>query len=77
MRQLLDQGRTLVMGIINVTPDSFSDGGDYASTERAVARGFDLIEQGADLIDIGGIHPAGRPAGRCAGRVAARGAGDS
>lgn len=54
MRQLLDQGRTLVMGIINVTPDSFSDGGDYASTERAVARGFDLIEQGADLIDIGG-----------------------
>ncbi len=42
------------MGIINVTPDSFSDGGDYASTERAVARGFDLIEQGADLIDIGG-----------------------
>ena len=54
MRQLLDQGRTLVMGIINVTPDSVSDGGDYASTERAVARGFDLIEQGADLIDIGG-----------------------
>lgn len=54
MRQLLDRGRTLVMGIINITPDSFSDGGEYASTERAVARGLDLLAQGADLIDIGG-----------------------
>jgi dihydropteroate synthase len=42
------------MGIINITPDSFSDGGEYASTERAVARGLDLLAQGADLIDIGG-----------------------
>jgi len=46
--------RTLVMGIINITPDSFSDGGDYASTERAIAHGHDLLAQGADLLDIGG-----------------------
>ncbi len=43
-----------VMGIINVTPDSFSDGGLFATTEAAVARGRLLLEQGADLLDIGG-----------------------
>ncbi|MFT3860399.1 dihydropteroate synthase [Micropruina sp.] len=42
------------MGIVNITPDSFSDGGDYQSTERAIAHGLDLLAQGADLIDIGG-----------------------
>lgn len=46
--------RTMVMGIINVTPDSFSDGGDHFATDRAVAHGLDLLAQGADLIDIGG-----------------------
>ncbi len=47
-------GRALVMGIVNVTPDSFSDGGRFASTEAAVAHGLALIEQGADLLDVGG-----------------------
>ncbi|MBI3448876.1 MAG: dihydropteroate synthase [Acidobacteria bacterium] len=47
-------GRPLVMGILNVTPDSFSDGGRYATTEAAVARGVELVEQGADILDVGG-----------------------
>jgi dihydropteroate synthase len=42
------------MGVLNVTPDSFSDGGLYVTTERAVAHGLDLIAQGADVIDVGG-----------------------
>jgi dihydropteroate synthase len=46
--------RTLVMGILNVTPDSFSDGGSYFDTQRAVERGLEMIEQGADIIDVGG-----------------------
>ena len=46
--------RTLVMGILNVTPDSFSDGGHFFDAERAVARAEELIAEGADLIDIGG-----------------------
>ena len=47
-------GRTLVMGVVNVTPDSFSDGGRWATTELAVAHGRQLIAQGADLLDVGG-----------------------
>ena len=46
--------RTLVMGIINVTPDSFSDGGENAATESAVMRGIQMIREGVDIIDIGG-----------------------
>jgi dihydropteroate synthase len=46
--------RTLVMGILNVTPDSFSDGGLLAGTEAAVARGLRLFEEGADWVDVGG-----------------------
>jgi len=46
--------RTLVMGIINVTPDSFSDGGESAGTESAVMRGIQMIREGVDIIDIGG-----------------------
>jgi dihydropteroate synthase len=46
--------RTLVMGIVNVTPDSFFDGGRFAGIEAAVAHGLTLVEQGADLLDIGG-----------------------
>jgi dihydropteroate synthase len=45
---------TLVMGILNVTPDSFSDGGRWASTDAAIAHAFQLTAQGADLIDVGG-----------------------
>jgi dihydropteroate synthase len=46
--------RTLIMGVVNVTPDSFSDGGDFAGVEAACAHGRLLAEQGADLVDIGG-----------------------
>ncbi|MHC1726115.1 MAG: dihydropteroate synthase [Syntrophobacteraceae bacterium] len=46
--------RALIMGILNVTPDSFSDGGRFSDYERAVAHAFELISQGADILDIGG-----------------------
>jgi dihydropteroate synthase len=46
--------RTLVMGILNVTPDSFSDGGLHYSVEAAIDHGLAMVEQGADVIDIGG-----------------------
>ncbi|MDI6687531.1 MAG: dihydropteroate synthase [Desulfobacterales bacterium] len=46
--------RTLIMGILNVTPDSFSDGGSFFSTSAAFAHGKKLVEDGADIIDIGG-----------------------
>ena len=45
--------RTLVVGIVNVTPDSFSDGGQYFEPDRAAARALELEEQGADIVDIG------------------------
>ncbi len=46
--------RTLIMGILNVTPDSFSDGGRFDDPDRAFARAIEMEEQGADIIDIGG-----------------------
>jgi dihydropteroate synthase len=46
--------RTLVMGIVNVTPDSFSDGAMFASVDDAVAHGARLVDEGADLVDVGG-----------------------
>jgi dihydropteroate synthase len=46
--------RTLVMGVLNVTPDSFSDGGQFLNADRAVARAEEMIAEGADIIDIGG-----------------------
>jgi len=46
--------RPLVMGILNVTPDSFSDGGRHATTEAAVRRGIEMADEGADIIDVGG-----------------------
>lgn len=51
---LPDPGRCLVMGVVNVTPDSFSDGGLWLDAEAAIAHGVELAEQGADLVDIGG-----------------------
>ena len=54
MSKLLDKKGPLIMGILNVTPDSFSDGGRYVSTRDAVARGLEMIDEGADIIDIGG-----------------------
>jgi len=51
---MLELGRrTLVMGIVNITPDSFSDGGNFLKPEAAIARGLELIEEGADLLDLG------------------------
>lgn len=46
--------KMLVMGILNVTPDSFSDGGLFDSTEKAIARGLEMMAEGAEIIDIGG-----------------------
>ncbi len=46
--------KTWVMGILNVTPDSFSDGGKYTTIEQAVSRARQMIEEGADIIDVGG-----------------------
>lgn len=46
--------RPLLMGIVNVTPDSFSDGGKFFDYDKAIQHGFELIEQGADILDIGG-----------------------
>ena len=54
VRGFEDLGRTRVMGVVNVTPDSFSDGGEHAGTAAAVAHGLDLRAQGADLVDVGG-----------------------
>lgn len=51
---LSDTARTRVMGVVNVTPDSFSDGGRLASAEAAVAHALKLLEDGADILDIGG-----------------------
>ena len=50
----LDLDRPLIMGVVNVTPDSFSDGGHYLSLDAAVAHALRLIDEGADLLDIGG-----------------------
>ena len=46
--------RPAIMGIVNVTPDSFSDGGRHNDTESAVAHALQLVEQGADILDVGG-----------------------
>jgi dihydropteroate synthase len=50
----LSLDRPRLMGIVNVTPDSFSDGGDHLSTEKAIAHGLQLVAEGADILDIGG-----------------------
>ena len=50
----LDTASTLVMGVLNVTPDSFHDGGRFDDDARAVRQGLDLVSEGADIIDIGG-----------------------
>lgn len=59
----LDLTRPNVMGIVNVTPDSFSDGGKYASVDSAVEHALQLIAEGADILDIGGesTRPGAEP----------------
>ncbi len=61
----LDLAKPLVMGIVNVTPDSFSDGGRYQSTNKAVEHALQLVEEGAQILDIGGesTRPGATPAG--------------
>ncbi|MGO4349213.1 dihydropteroate synthase [Paenibacillus sp. MCAF9] len=58
-------GRTVIMGILNATPDSFSDGGSYTSVDAALARAKAMVEEGADIIDIGGesTRPGFEPVG--------------
>jgi dihydropteroate synthase len=60
---LSNEEHTLVMGVLNVTPDSFSDGGRYLDHSAAVAHGLAMYDEGADLIDVGGesTRPGGQP----------------
>jgi dihydropteroate synthase len=53
-RQLSCDGNAFLMGILNVTPDSFSDGGSFQQLDQAVAQGLELAKQGAQIIDVGG-----------------------
>jgi dihydropteroate synthase len=63
--QILDLSRPLVMGVLNVTPDSFSDGGRFLALEAAVERGLRIVEEGAAIIDVGGesTRPGAEPVG--------------
>ena len=63
--------RTLIMGIVNVTPDSFSDGGNFIDREKAVKHGETLLREGADIIDIGGesTRPGARVAADAASEI--------
>ncbi len=58
-----DLSRPIIMGIVNVTPDSFSDGGDHAQADAAIAHGRRLLAEGADILDIGGesTRPGAEP----------------
>ncbi len=67
--------RTLVMGIVNVTPDSFSDGGQFLDPERAVAHGLKLLDEGADIVDVGGEST--RPGAKTAAPVGTKKGGAS
>jgi dihydropteroate synthase len=60
---LMDPDRTLIMGVVNVTPDSFSDGGRHASADAAVRHAAELLEAGADFVDVGGesTRPGAEP----------------
>ena len=59
----LPTGRPVIMGVLNVTPDSFSDGGLYVNQEAAFARAMEMIQEGADIIDVGGesTRPGAEP----------------
>ena len=58
MTQLPAQDRCLVMGVVNVTPDSFSDGGQWYGADAAIAHGLDLAAQGADIVSMETVSPA-------------------
>ena len=61
--RIIEINRTLIMAVLNVTPDSFSDGGSYNSVDVAVEKAMEMIAQGADIIDIGGesTRPGSKP----------------
>ncbi|MBF6556274.1 MAG: dihydropteroate synthase [Acidimicrobiales bacterium] len=63
MPSSFDEERPLVMGILNVTPDSFSDGGEWFESERAIMRAHEMIAEGADVVDVGGesTRPGAEP----------------
>jgi len=65
LQRILQQNRPLIMGVINVTPDSFSDGGYFDTTEKAIEQARRLIQEGADILDIGGEST--RPGSRSVG----------
>lgn len=62
-RREISLDRPLVMGILNVTPDSFSDGGQFADVDRALRRAEEMVDEGVDIIDVGGesTRPASEP----------------
>lgn len=62
-REVVCGQKTLIMGVLNATPDSFSDGGMFLAAEKAVARGLQMVAEGADMIDIGGesTRPGAKP----------------
>lgn len=62
-RTLVLSGSTLIMGVLNITPDSFSDGGAFLDTQAAVARALQMERDGADILDIGGesTRPSAQP----------------
>jgi dihydropteroate synthase len=62
-RYRLSLAHPLIMGVVNITPDSFSDGGDYFEADRACARARELVAEGADILDIGGesSRPGAQP----------------
>src|ERR1019366_6937863 len=64
-RTLVLGARTLVMGVVNITPDSFSDGGAYLDADAAVAQALRLLGEGADLLDLGAEST--RPGSRAGG----------
>jgi dihydropteroate synthase len=63
MPSSFDEERPLVMGILNVTPDSFSDGGEWFESDRAIMRAHEMIAEGADIVDVGGesTRPGAEP----------------
>ena len=61
LQKLLKKKKPLIMGVLNVTPDSFSDGGQFNTTEKAYDHALQLIDEGADIIDIRG--ESSRPGG--------------
>ena len=65
INSLLQQRAAVIMGIVNVTPDSFSDGGDFFAGDQAIVHALSLIDEGADIIDIGGesTRPDAEPVG--------------